>query len=334
MAKAIVPKNHIYNTNVKYPNISLANLFTETYTASVDFSYMYEDSVICSDINIDYGLGGLISSGAGSIQTINITIDGNLQGRCVAVSIMNLPKFKNTSPSNSTITMSRVVHLVLSYNSTSYTLKTLKVSAGSTFSNTYGASDSLNGMYYLDLLTETVTQDTTTSFCCKAVVPKNWIYTNTGTRLLLSNQTADEISLTITEKPALSIPKYLGIERTVSWEKVHVGVDGTGMDKIAEAGAATLTVKNLDDTCRFMKLNLVDSLSMKNSSTTLTGICTIKCKIVSSSGTTILELIRTILAPRSGNTPRMLYSGWADGTYWIDLKTKQVIDSDKAITTI
>lgn len=326
MAQVIVPKNYIYNQSTIAAGKSISNIFTSPVTLSYSGTYMYADGVLCSDISINYNLGSSTSSANGGGQRITIYNDSDLVGRCLIVDITNLPKFQNTSTS-----LTRNVTLIFNHNGTSIQLKRLSIAASTTSVNTYGATNSLNGKYYVNLLTNTVTQNADTSECCKAVVPKNWIYPTAASATIAYNRVFHIVSLSSTMVSNMSIPKYLGYGFNLRWDLAPVDDLGRyDISRIPECTDVTITINISADSCRFVKLTLANSPAMKNTSK-FPRIC--EANVVFGNGGSTLNLQKRTVAAGSSIDPTLTLAGWADGEYWIDLKTKQLVDPIKAITT-
>lgn len=326
MAQIIVPKNYIYNHDAVNAGKSISALFTSPLVLQYSGTFMYYDGVLCNDITINYSLGTSTSSASGGNQVITIQNDSNLVGRCLIVDITNLPKFQNTSVSST-----RTVTLIFKHNSTSIQLKRLSIATSTTYDNTYGSANSLNGKYYVNLLTNTVTQNADASECCKAVVPKNWIYPTEVRETLDYNKFSYSASLLSTMVSNISIPKYLGYGFHITWNTFPTDDLGQyDISQIPECSNITITLNISEDSCRFVKLTLVNSPAMKNTSN-LPSICEVN--VVFGNGGSTLNLYRTTVAIGSSIDPTLTLAGWLDGEYWIDLKTKTVIDKTKAITT-
>lgn len=326
MAKVIVPKNYIYNHDTVTAGKNLSTLFTSPLTLQYSGTFMYEDGVLCNDISINYSLGSSTSSAIGGSQTITIQNNSDLVGRCLIIDITNLPEFQNTSTSST-----RTVNLVFNHNGTAIRLKQVSISTSTTAANTYGATTSLNGKYYVNLLTNTATQSAITSECCKAVVPQNWIYSSQANISLAYNEFTHTVSLSSTTISNISIPKYLGYAVKITWEGVPTNELGQyDLSKVPEYSNVTITLNVSELSCRFVKLTLSNFPAMKNSSN-----IRVPCAVLVAFGTSgsTVQLNSTTISQSSSSTPSVSSSAWADGDYWIDLKTKTVVDPKKAITT-
>lgn len=325
MAQVIVPKNYIYNHDTVNAGKSISTLFTSPLALQYSGTFMYDHGALCNDITINYSLGTSTSSANGGSQVITIQNDSNLVGRCLIVDITNLPKFKNTSASST-----RTVTLVFKHNSTYIQLKSLSIATSATYDNTYGSTNSLNGKYYVNLLTNTATQNANESECCKAVVPKNWIYPASVNNNLEYNVFTYDVSLSSTMVSNISIPKYLGCGVNITWGKVPTNdLEQSYISKAPEIADVTITLNISETSCRFVKLILSNFPTMKNSSISQQ---TCNIRVMFPSNTFVIINTTTVVAG-SYSSPSSTILGWADGIYWLDLKTQTLIDSTKAIAT-
>lgn len=299
MAKVIVPKNYIESTGMSSAVAPTSILGSTTIISSTIFM---EDGNLGIEYSLNYGVGNTSYSipNASSIYRI-ITIKNNQDFGCnfVILKVSGLPIYKNTG------TAVLYIRLQLTLSSgTNIELKALSIPVGSATTST-----SLNGTYYVDLVNNTAS----TGICDivhKAITPSSslWLepsFTKTFTTV------ATNVSFDIGSPYPYLINNY-----ALRFNTTGKTIQNTLL----------ITVNNLTENNRYLKLYIGGLLTVSNTSGTLVKLVYTKLKI----GTTTLTLgTTTIPAGKDGGFPM--------GTYYIDLINKTVIPDaniKKAITQL
>ena len=299
MAKVIVPKNHVLSTGMSSDVMGTDILGRTTTISSTIFM---KDGYLGLEYSLNYGSGNTSHSIANSSSLYrNITIKNNQDFGCnfVILNIAGLPIYRN----NGTTVFYIRLRLTLS-SGTNITLKSISIPVGSTTTST-----SLNGTYYVDLVNNTASTDIC-DIVHKAITPSSniWMepcFTKTFTT------TSTDVSFDIDSPYPYLINTY------------ELAFNNTGT---TTNNTLLITVNNLTENNRYLKLTIGRSLSVSNTSTTMSKFVYTKLKI----GTTTLTLGSTSIG--AGMT-----GGFPMGTYYIDLINKIVISDaniKKAITQL
>lgn len=300
MAKVIVPKNHVVSTGMSAAVTGTSILSSTTNISSQIFM---EDGYLGLNYSINYNSASTTHSMANTSTIVrNITIKNSVDFGCrfVILNISGLPTYANTGST----TLNIRLRLTLS-SGTNITLKTIAISAGGTNS---GLNMGLNGAYYVDLVNNTVY----TGICDivhKAITPSSSIWLEPAFTKTFTS-TATNVSFDIDSPYPYLINSY----------NIYFNVSGT-----TTSNTLLITVNNLTENNRYLKLNVGGLLSVNNT-TTLTKVVSTRLKI----GTTTLTLASTTISAG-------LSGGFPMGTYYIDLINKTVISEEnitKAITQL
>ena len=333
MAQVVIPKNYSGSAGSS-GGVASGNLFTQSVNITLG-----DGNLIALEQGLNYALSNTTVDVYDS-GTKYITIDTTSTGfarhtRFLALDILGLPKFINRSSSGGNAGMLYIILRIKLLDGTYIELHKETISPGSTSNNTYG--NTINKKYYINLLTRDVGTylDVFGNDYYKAVVPNNWMYT-----VSTSSPTATTASVTIdvirTERNALSIGGYMGIEKHYIWNS-PTAAPGTSIG--IDTSTILITVTYNEGEFRFLKLVLDNVPILINSSNLSIKPVYLKLRVFDASNgnyTDITLNTATIINEMSGDDP--IYpstsSAWADGTYWIDLKTKKIIDPRKALTSI
>ena len=299
MAKVIVPKNHVLSTEM-----SSAVMGTDILgrTTTISSTIFMEDGYLGLEYSLNYGSGNtshLIANLSSLYRYITIKNNQDFGCNFVILNIAGLPIYGNSG----TAVLYIRLRLTLS-SGTNITLKSISIPVGSTTTST-----SLNGTYYVDLVNNTASTDIC-DIVHKAITPSSsiWMepcFTKTFTT------TSTDVSFDIDSPYPYLINTY----------ELAFNTTGTTTNN-----TLLITVNNLTENNRYLKLTVGGSLSVSNTSTTLSKFVYTKLKI----GTTTLTLGSTSIA--AGKT-----GGFPMGTYYIDLINKIVISDaniKKAITQL
>jgi hypothetical protein len=295
MAQVIVPKNHAVSIRKSAPYTGTSILDSTTNISSQLFM---EDGYLGINYSIDYGSASTTCSVGNSSSARYITIKNTEDFGCrfVILNISGLPIYLNTGST----TLKIQLRLTLS-SGTIFTLKSVEIPVGRTTSE-------LNGTYYVDLV-------------------KNASYINI----------CDIVHKAITPSSSIWMEPRVTDNFTTTSTNVSFNIDSpypyliNNHNLYFSSSAATtsntllITVNNLTENNRYLKLQVGGLLSVNNTSNTLKSVYT-KLKI----GTTTLTLATTTIA--AGKT-----AGFPTGTYYIDLINKTVIPEEnitKAITQL
>lgn len=299
MAKVIVPKNHVLSTGMSSAVTGTRILGSTTDISSQIFM---EDGYLGLEYSLNYGSGNTSYSIANTSSLYrNITIKNSQDFGCnfVILNVSGLPIYKNTG------TAVLYIRLILTLSSgNKIILKEISIPVGSSTTST-----SLNGTYYVDLVNNTASTDIC-DIVHKAITPSSniWMepcFTKTFTT------TSTDVSFDIDSPYPYLINTY----------ELAFNTTGTTTNN-----TLLITVNNLTENNRYLKLTVGGSLSVSNTSTTSSKSVYTKLKI----GTTTLTLGSTSIA--AGMT-----GGFPMGTYYIDLINKIVISDaniKKAITQL
>ena len=299
MAKVIVPKNHVLSTGMSSAVTGTRILGSTTDISSQIFM---EDGYLGLEYSLNYGSGNTSYSIANTSSLYrNITIKNSQDFGCnfVILNVSGLPIYKNTG------TAVLYIRLILTLSSgNKIILKEISIPVGSSTTST-----SLNGTYYVDLIKKTAS----TNICDivhKAITPSGSIWlTPCFTKTFTTTST--DVSFDI-----VSPYPYLINNHELAFNTTGTTTNNTLL----------ITVNNLTENNRYLKLTVGGLLSVSNTSTTLSKFVYTKLKI----GTTTLTLGSTSIA--AGKT-----GGFPMGTYYIDLINKTVISAaniKKAITQL
>lgn len=298
MAKVIVPKNHVLSTGMSSAVMGTSILGS---TTTIGGAVFMEDGYLGLEYSLSYGSGNTSHSIANKSSIYrNITIKNDQDFGCnfVILKIDGLPIYKNTG----TAVLYIRLRLTLS-SGKKIILKEISIPVGSATTST-----SLNGTYYVNLIDNTVS----TGICDivhKAITPSSSIWTESCFTKTFTT-TSTNVSFDIDSPYPYLINNY----------EMDFNVVGTTTNN-----TLLITVNNLTENNRYLKLRVGGLLSVSNT-TTLMKVVHTKLKI----GTTTLTLgTTTIPAGKAG--------GFPTGTYYIDLINKTVISSEntkKAITQL
>lgn len=299
MVKVIVPKNYVLSTGM--PSAFAPASILDS-TTNINSQIFMEDGYLGLEYSLNYGAGNTSYSISNTLSIHrNITIKNSQDFGCnfVILKVSGLPIYKNTG------TAVLYIRLQLTLSSgTNIELKTLSIPAGSATTIA-----SLNGTYYVDLVNKTVS----TGVCDivhKAITPSSSIWTESCFTKTFTT-TSTSVSFDIDSPYPYLINNY-----EMFFDNVGSTTDNTLL----------ITVNNLTENNRYLKLRVGGVLSVSNTSGTTIKIVNTKLKI----GTTTLTLGSTAI-PAGMN-------GWfPSGTYYIDLINKTVISDaniKKAITQL
>ena len=299
MAKVIVPKNHVLSTGMSSAVMGTSILGS---TTTIGGAVFMEDGYLGLEYSLNYGSGNtshLIANSSSLYRYITIKNSQDFGCNFVILNIAGLPIYGNSG----TAVLYIRLRLTLS-SGTNITLKSISIPVGSTTTST-----SLNGTYYVDLVNNTAS----TNICDivhKAITPSSSIWLAPCFTKTITTASTD-VSFDI-----VSPYPYLINNHELAFNTTGTTTNNTLL----------ITVKNLTENNRYLKLTVGGLLSVSNTSDTLAKFVYTKLKI----GTTTLTLGSTSIA--AGKT-----GGFPMGTYYIDLINKTVIsaaDTKKAITQL
>lgn len=299
MVKVIVPKNYVLSTGMSSAVAPASILGSTTDISSQIFM---EDGYLGLEYSLNYGVGNTSYSISNTSSIYrNITIKNSQDFGCnfVILNISGLPIYKNTG----TVVLYIRLRLTLS-SGTNIELKTLSIPVGAATTST-----SLNGTYYVDLVNNTAS----TGICDivhKAITPSSSIWLAPCFTKTITTASTD-VSFDINSPyPYLINNHELAFNTTVKTTN----------------NTLLITVNNLTENNRYLKLHIGGLLTVSNTSGTLMKIVYTKLKI---GNTTLTLSTTTIPAGKDGGFPM--------GTYYIDLINKTVIPDaniKKAITQL
>ena len=299
MAKVIVPKNYVVSTGMSATVTGTSILGSTTNISSQIFM---EDGDLGLNYSINYNSASTTHSVANSLtKARNITIKNTEDFGCrfVILDISGLPTYKNTG----TASLQIGLRLTLS-SGINIKLKSISIPVGSTTTST-----SLNGTYYVDLVNNTASADIC-DIVHKAITPSSSIWLAPCFTKTITTASTD-VSFDINSPyPYLINNHELAFNTTVKTTN----------------NTLLITVNNLTENNRYLKLHVGGLLTVSNTSSTLPKFVYTKLKI----GTTTLTLGSTSIAAGED-------SGFPMGTYYIDLINKTVISNaniKKAITQL
>lgn len=297
MAKVIVPKNHVMSTGMSSAVMGTSILGS---TTTIGGSVFMEDGYLGLEYSINYGSADStysINNTSSTYRYITIKNANDFGCNFVILKVSGLPKYKNIG----TAVLYIRLRLTLS-SGTNIILKTLSIASG-------GTGSGLNMTYCVNLIDNTVY----TGICDiahKAITPSSSIWLEPAFTKTFTT-TSTDVSFDIDSPYPYLINNY----------RLDFNTTGT-----TTSGTLLITVNNLTENNRYLKLYIGGLLSVSNTSTSLSKFVYTKLKI----GTTTLTLGSTSIA--AGKT-----GGFPMGTYYIDLINKTVISSEntkKAITQL
>lgn len=296
MAKVIVPKNYVVSTGMSAAVTGASILDSTTNISSQIFM---EDGYLGLNYSINYNSAGTTCSVGNSSSARYITIKNTADFGCsfVILNISGLPIYLNTGSTALNIRL----QLTLS-SGTSIILKSVSISVGSTTSG-------LNGTYYVDLIKKTASIGIC-DIVHKAITPSSSIWLKPAFTKTFTS-TATNVSFDIDSPYPYLINNY----------NIDFNVSGS-----TTSNTLLITVNNLTENNRYLRLRIGGLFSVSNSSGTLLKVVSTQLKI----GTTTLTL-------GSLTIPAGLSASFPMGTFYIDLINKTVISEEnitKAITQL
>lgn len=296
MAKVIVPKNQVY-TNTYSAGVTLSNILTTDVI--LNNGILSDDyTKLGYNITINYGLSNntlSINNLSSIVRYCTIKNNANFNSNFIILTVSGFPKVLNIGTSLLPLRLR-----LQKSDGTNINLYSINVIAGNTFDNIVG--ESFNQTYYIDLVNNTATKLTDTSFCNKAIIPSDEFWQSVKNVYNCSS---------VSENPNITLnnPHPMIINNNyIDWP----------FDDSIRTSNIVITV-TCEESTRYLKLEVVNTPRSSN-----TAQYTLNLKIIGTINKTIV--LKSI-------TPSDLYAT-LDGIYYIDLVNGVVISGIKAITHI